>query len=96
MDKLWGDQMDGRIIIGYVLAIIFLFLIGRTFFKPLNTVVRLLLNFTAGVLVLYGLNVIGKTWSLGIPLNPFTALVAGFMGLPGVAWLLALKYAILP
>ncbi|HAH96345.1 MAG TPA: SigmaK-factor processing regulatory BofA [Firmicutes bacterium] len=89
-------EVDGRIIIGYVVAILFLFIIGRSFFKPLNTVVRLLLNCVAGVLVLFGLNVVGQTWSLGLPLNPFTALVAGFMGLPGVAWLLALKYAILP
>lgn len=88
--------MDGRVILAYLFGIVFLFLIGRAFHKPLNLVLRLLLNAVAGGLVLWGLNLVGRTWAVSIPVNPFTALVAGFLGIPGVAFLLVLKYLILP
>lgn len=88
--------MDGRVIVAYLFGIVFLFMIGRAFHKPLNFVLRLLLNAAAGGLVLWGLNLLGQKWAVTMPVNPFTALVAGFLGIPGVLLLLVLKYLILP
>lgn len=88
--------MDGRVLAAYLFGILFLFLIGRAFFKPLNIVVKLVLNALAGGLVLWGLNAIGRSWGVLLPVNPYTALFAGFLGIPGVAVLLVLRYLILP
>ena len=47
-----------------------------------------MINGAAGGLVLYLINLFGGVFGLHAALNPFTALVAGTLGLPGVALVL--------
>mgnify|MGYP001366397673 CR=1 FL=1 len=81
--------MNGWIIAGIVGAIALLFLKGI----PLQVVRftgKLFIRVTLGVLCLFFLNIFGAQLGLHIPINAFTALIAGILGLPGLASLTAI------
>jgi inhibitor of the pro-sigma K processing machinery len=37
-------------------------------------------------------NLLGRHFGITVPINPITALIAGFLGVPGVVLVLALQY----
>jgi len=48
-----------------------------------------------GFLVIFLLNnVIGQYTDFYLPINPFTAFITGFLGIPGICCLVALKYVV--
>jgi pro-sigmaK processing inhibitor BofA len=65
---------------------------GRVFTGPLRNAVRLLLYFGLGVGMLLGANWLGGLFGAKLALNPFNALVAGLLNLPGIALLFLLRY----
>ncbi|GAA0290659.1 inhibitor of the pro-sigma K processing machinery [Gracilibacillus halotolerans] len=82
-------MMNVWIILGVLGAIVLLFIKGI----PLQFVRwtgKLFIRVTIGVLCLFFLNIFGAQLGLHIPINAFTALVAGFLGLPGLASLTAI------
>lgn len=66
----------------------------RLLYVPMKWGVRLLVNGLGGVLCLWLVNLISGFTGLTIPVNPVTVLIAGFLGLPGLA-LLALAQIVL-
>ena len=81
--------MNIWIIAAIIGAIALLFLKGI----PLQVVRftgKLFIRVTVGVLCLFFLNVFGAQLGLHIPINAFTALIAGILGLPGLASLTAI------
>lgn len=79
--------MEGQFLIYGLIGIAILFL----FTKLLKWPIKILINGIAGVVILYAVNfIIAKLSLLGINLNfslainPITALIAGFFGVPGV------------
>lgn len=61
------------------------------FTKLLKWPIKILINGIMGVILLYianivtsNLGLIGINTSLAFPINPVTALIAGFLGIPGV------------
>lgn len=66
----------------------------RLLYVPMKWGVRLLVNGLGGVLCLWLVNLISGFTGLAIPVNPVTVLIAGFLGLPGLA-LLALAQIVL-
>lgn len=88
--------MELRVIVAYLFGVGLLYLIARLLALPVRIVVRLVVNVLAGALLLAVVNFLGR-FVLGVyvPINPVTALVAGLLGLPGVALLVALQYLLL-
>ncbi|WP_238988889.1 pro-sigmaK processing inhibitor BofA family protein [Calorimonas adulescens] len=87
--------MDGigiNIIIAYIVGLILLYLLGWVLLTPIKIVWRLLYNGIIGGIILVILNFVGGHFGLHIPLNPFSALIAGFLGVPGIILLLLLQY----
>ena len=41
-----------------------------------------------GIVLLYITNFIGTYFSFSLPINPITALIAGFLGIPGIIFLI--------
>lgn len=62
-----------------------LFVAGRVLIVPMRLVWRICFNGLLGGLGLLGLNIVGAFVGVQLALNPCTALVAGCLGLPGVA-----------
>ncbi|MDP4182438.1 MAG: pro-sigmaK processing inhibitor BofA family protein [Bacillota bacterium] len=85
-------KLSYEIILAYMVGIIFLFFIGRLFLVPLKIIMRLIYNCLLGALLLLAINFIGRMMGFNIPLNIFSAVLVGFLGIPGVLLLVALKF----
>ena len=66
--------------------------LARLLMLPFKLTLQLIGNAVVGVVLLLLFNLIGGLWGFHLPLNPVTAVVAGFLGIPGVLLLFALKY----
>ena len=83
-----GVMFDVNVIIAYAFGIILIYLIGRMFLMPVKLVFKLIYNGIIGGLILWVVNMIGGHFGFVVPLNPITAVVVGFLGLPGVVLLI--------
>ena len=81
-----------NIIIAYAVGLILLYLLGWVLLVPIKMIWRLLYNGIIGGIILLVLNFAGGYFGLHIPLNPISALVIGFLGVPGGVLLLLLQH----
>jgi len=79
--------MDGQYLLYGLLGIVILFLA----IKLLKWPIKIVINGIIGVVILYvvnfiiaNLSLVGINVSFSLAINPITALVAGFFGVPGV------------
>lgn len=80
-----------NIILAYAFGIVLIYLIGRVFFMPIKLVLRLIYNGLIGGVMLWVLNFVGAYFGFTIAINPITALIAGFLGMPGIIILVLFK-----
>lgn len=85
-------ELDYAAILAYAFGLLLLYVVGRVLIMPLKIVIKLVYNGLIGGIVLLLINFIGGHVGLHIALNPVTALVVGFLGVPGVVMLLILQY----
>jgi inhibitor of the pro-sigma K processing machinery len=71
-------------IIAYLVGLAALYFIGWLLLVPLKFLSKLLLNALVGGVLLVLLNMLGGLIGLNVSLNAVTALLAGFLGVPGV------------
>jgi len=88
--------MDPVIVISIFAGVIVLFLIVGAPLKPIRFIGQAFIKLAIGALMLFLLNAVGTSFDLKIPINAITTVVAGFLGIPGVAALAVIKYVILP
>lgn len=79
------------VIFAYAFGLFLLYLIARLLLIPVRLLVRLLYNGVIGGVLLWLVNLVGGLFSIMIPINPITALTAGFLGVPGIVLLLLLQ-----
>ena len=77
-----------------IIPIILLFLLIRLMSLPIRLIWKLLINSGCGFLCLWLMNSISGFTGIWFPINAVTALIAGFLGLPGIG-LLAIIQTIL-
>ncbi len=75
------------ILLAYGFGIVLLYLAGYLLLAPLRFVGKCILNSLLGGLVLVIINFLGDFISVHIPLNLITAIITGFLGIPGVIFL---------
>lgn len=80
-----------NVILAYVFGIVLIYLLGRMFLMPIKLIFRLIYNALIGGAMLWVLNYAGAYIGFNIAVNPITALIAGFLGLPGVVLLIIFK-----
>jgi inhibitor of the pro-sigma K processing machinery len=85
-------QLSALVLGGVVLV----FLLIRWLSNPLRLLWRFAQNVILGCLVLYVIDLIGKSNHLHIGINPVTAGTVGVLGIPGVAALVAAKIWLIP
>ncbi|MBQ3232908.1 MAG: pro-sigmaK processing inhibitor BofA family protein [Clostridia bacterium] len=76
----------------FVIGIVLVALVGRLLLIPGKFIWRILANGVAGALLLLGINLLSGFTGFSLPLNPFSALTAGFLGVPGILLLICLSY----
>lgn len=84
--------VDFAAVIAYAIGLLLLFIVGKILIFPIKILLRLLINGIIGGIILLLINAIGGFIGLGIAINAVTALIVGFLGIPGVILLLILRY----
>lgn len=75
-------------------GIVVLYIMGAVLETPLKWLFRLLVNAAVGGLALGGLNLAGALVNFSLAVNPASALLVGFLGIPGIVLLLSLRLVI--
>ena len=68
------------------LALLFLII------KLLKWPLKILINGILGIILLYISNIVGSYIGFVLPINAITALVAGFLGIPGIIFLILFQF----
>lgn len=76
----------------FALGAVLLSLIGWLLLVPMRFLWRLMAGGLLGGVLLWVVNQFGVLTGFTVPLNPFTALTVGFLGLPGAALVVALQF----
>ncbi|OGO77183.1 MAG: SigmaK-factor processing regulatory BofA [Clostridiales bacterium GWB2_37_7] len=84
-------QIDLLSILAIFLAIGAVYILGMLLVLPIKLIVRLVINGVIGALALIVFNVFGSYIGVTIGVNPITALIAGFLGIPGVLLMIFVK-----
>lgn len=79
--------MSEQYLIYGIAGIVVLFLL----IKLLKWPIKIILNGILGVVILYIVNLIGTSFNFSLAINPITALIAGFLGIPGVIVLIIIR-----
>lgn len=69
-----------------------LYFLGKNYWKPFFWIFNLFFKGALGALGIYLFNLIGAWGQLQVPLNPYNAIFTGFLGAPGLASLLIMRY----
>ncbi|GLI50576.1 MULTISPECIES: pro-sigmaK processing inhibitor BofA family protein [Tepidanaerobacter] len=76
----------------FFIALVVLYILGMLLVIPIKIAWRLIYNGIIGGLTLLLLNLVGGFFGLALPITPLTALLVGFLGVPGVIILLIANY----
>lgn len=79
--------MDMDLIMYGLIGLALLYLV----IKLLKWPIKILINGLVGIVLLYLTNFIGAYFDFSIVINPATALIAGFLGIPGILFLIIFK-----
>jgi inhibitor of the pro-sigma K processing machinery len=83
--------LDPVIIISVGVGLIVFLLLFGTALKPVRFAGRLVVKLLVGALLLFFLNILGTNFGLHVPINAITTVVAGLLGIPGIAALAIIK-----
>lgn len=79
-------------ILSLLVPVLLVFLLLRVIAMPVRLGVKILINSACGFACLWLLNWIAGFTGIFFPINPVTALIAGFLGLPGIALLAVVQF----
>ncbi|MFU0791233.1 pro-sigmaK processing inhibitor BofA family protein [Virgibacillus proomii] len=88
--------MSSTLVISIMVGLIILLLLVGTPIKFMRIIGQTTVKLGIGILFLFFINVFGGAIGLHIPINLFTAVIAGFLGIFGLASLSAIHLFILP
>lgn len=75
----------------YIIGLALLYIVGIILVFPVRKIFQLIGNGIMGGITLVIFNFLGKFFGLGIVINPLNAIIAGFLGVPGVVLILILQ-----
>lgn len=80
--------MEVGIFLAYAAGMLIVYLTGRFLLVPLELTGKILLNSIVGGLLIILLNWLGSGLGVFVPLNVFTALTVGVLGVPGLVMMI--------
>lgn len=84
--------MDYTLVFAFLFGLLLLYVVVRLFYVPLRWVLLAVYNGVLGGIILWLVNLVGGYVGLSIAINPVTALIAGFLGVPGVIVLAIIQH----
>ena len=86
-----GISIDLTTITFFAVGLVLLYALGWLLLVPLKMLLRFLFNGLLGGAMLMLVNLFGSPMGLQIAINPLTAMMSGFLGVPGVVTIMALQ-----
>ncbi|WP_409272927.1 pro-sigmaK processing inhibitor BofA family protein [Neobacillus sp. SCS-31] len=87
--------MEPIYVISILGGLIILLLIAGAPMKPAKLLGQTAIKLVIGALLLFFLNTAGNQFGIHIPINLFTTSIAGFLGIPGLAALVAVDIIVI-
>ena len=84
-------SFDVNVALAAVFGVFVLYFVGKMLASPARFVLRVLLTGVVGAVGLLVFNLVAGLFSLSLGINAVTALVVGYMGLPGLVMLVLLQ-----
>jgi inhibitor of the pro-sigma K processing machinery len=81
------EWVIGLVVIGFLLVIT----ASKSVARPIRWIGFAAMQVVIGAILLFFANLVGEMADFHIPINPVTALLVGFLRLPGLAALIAIK-----
>ena len=90
-----GIGLEMEVILAYGFGLILIYIIGyglyKVFRKPIKWIGVLSFNGIIGGIILVLINLIGRFFSFSLAINPITALIVGFLGIPGIILMIIVR-----
>ena len=80
--------LEAGIFLAYTAGLLIIYFFGRILLVPLKKLFKLVVNSLVGGIILLVINIAGSAVGIAMPVNLLTSLIAGLLGIPGVAGLL--------
>lgn len=87
--------MDIKILLAFGFGLLLIYIVGRVMMFPFKLVMKFVINAVVGGVVLWVVNYLGSYFNFHIPINPVTALIVGFLGIPGIIVLIVIQQLIM-
>ncbi len=84
-------DLDLNIILAFVFGLMVLYLLARILVYPMRVLTKAVGNSLVGAVLLIIFNLVGGFMGLSVSVNVVSALVVGFLGVPGLLTLLIIQ-----
>ncbi|MGD8192569.1 pro-sigmaK processing inhibitor BofA family protein [Brevibacillus ginsengisoli] len=74
-----------------IIGILLMVAASKSMTKPLRWIGILAINVVIGAILLFFANLVGEMAGFHLPINPVTAVLSGFLRIPGLLALIAIK-----
>jgi len=86
--------VDYTLALSFLFGLLLLYVLARLFYLPLRWLFVILYNGVVGGIMLWVVSLVGGLVGIKVAINPITALIAGFLGFPGVVVLIIIQYMV--
>ncbi|MBQ9298082.1 MAG: pro-sigmaK processing inhibitor BofA family protein [Clostridia bacterium] len=86
--------MNFSVILPFIGAVLVVFVVLKLLSAPLKLIIKLVLNGVIGGLIIFLINWIGAGFGFTLPLEWWSAILVGLLGVPGVIILVILHFFI--
>lgn len=86
--------MDFTMILPILIGVGILFVVLKLLALPMKLIIKLVINGIVGGILIFVVNLIGTNFGFMIDLNWITALIVGFLGVPGVIIVAILQFVL--
>ena len=86
-----GIAVSWEVVLFFVLGMALLYGVGWLLLVPFRKGLWFLFNSLVGGVMLWAVSLVGESWGLISVVNPFSAILTGFFGVPGVGLVLAIQ-----
>jgi len=86
------DELDYTLALSFFFGLLLLYVLVRILYLPARWLFLVMYNGVIGGVILWLLNFAATPLGLRVAINPLTAVIAGFLGIPGVIFLIIISY----
>lgn len=83
--------MDLSVILPFLGALVVLYIVLKVLSLPLKIIIKLVVNGLIGGLIIFGINWIGASFGFALPLEWWSAILVGILGIPGAIILVLIQ-----